>query len=162
MAAEKATALGFVNEWLRLQLFTKNLWIDHIKIDEVIVHCKYKQIVNREYLPIVETYGSPGKDILQKEVKIQKSNHSMVEFYHTHDVVIPVIDLSATKVIKGAVFSSIKISFPQGMPTKGMCIIGYKGPIRNEMPFKFHYITRYSIKYKQLLSDVSSHSIITL
>lgn len=162
LVAEKAMELSPQFNSLRLQVFTKDLWVNNIKVEEIIIQTKYKEIIKKQFLPVVETYGTPGREEMNKEVKIQKSPDSMVSFCHATDEVIPVIDLSETKVIPGAVFRNIRFTTKPGMTLKGIQILGYKGPVRNAMPYKYWHITKDNYKYRSLLSSQNSQSIITI
>jgi len=102
--------------------------------------------VKKAILPIVETYGSPEKKPLEKEVKIEKSIDTMFQFYHTPEKCIPIVDMSKIKVHRSSMFRGITLTL--NVPTNGIHLIGMGTPISHEIPFKIHWLDKNSDKYK--------------
>jgi hypothetical protein len=144
--AEKADEFIGIDPSFRLQLLPKNLYVRNTKINEMAVECTYKNFSQEAFLPIVETYGSPEKNPLEKEVKIEKSIDTMFQFYHTPKRCIPVIDISKVKVPRSSIFRRIKLTI--NAPSSGMLLVGLSSSISHEIPYKIHWLDKSSLKYK--------------
>ncbi len=126
-----------------------------MKIDELIIQCKFRRLSIPYKLPVIKIYGSPVMQPFNKEVLIEASHYSKFEIYHTPKYIFPIADLSVVEPIQSAIFRSICFQFNESVPMCGIGIIGQKETMYSLMPFKFLPIHKEGRIYNDLLKSAN-------
>lgn len=160
LMADAAMKIDKNKETFRCQLYTEKLYVGGVKINELIIQCKFQKVKVTYKLPIIKLYGDPSLNSSEKEVRIESTGDSEFEIYHTPEHVFVIVDLSSARPMTGAIFRNIRLDFKESVKMRGLVVIGQKEPVYNLMPYKIIPIRKDSAIYHNLLADVPATSLI--
>ena len=138
---------------IRVQFFTRDLFINGIPIGEVIVETKWSKVKVAAEPPVVYVYGAPPRmEQPQHSVLIEEFSGTEFEIYRSPTEVIPIFDFSIVKPIPGGIFREMIIDFGKEISSRRFEIVGPKESHITPVPFNIHPVLEDSREYMELLN----------
>jgi hypothetical protein len=144
----------------RLQVFTKDLYVGGLKIEEIIIRGEFERMEIPLLLPTVQVYGRLEEEPLKKMVSIEKVANTNFEIFRAPDGAFLVVDLSVVEPLKNAFFQSVLLHNRDGVPVRGVGLVGEVKPHLDLLPFRMRTIRRNSRLYASLLRSAEDPLII--
>jgi len=138
----------------------KDLYYNGEKLEDLVVHCEFRRLNKKVWLPSVSLYSSPSKKP-ESQVYVNVTPFNNSEIYQTNESIFQIIDLSMVKPIDGAVFRSVTQNFDRQVMLSGMRLIGVKDMMKSSLfQFKVIPIRKNSGIYQALASRGSVTKLI--